>query len=90
MNSRGSNDRVVRKQLMQWALQRVPEADTAKMLALLGLRKRGLDLAGISQLLVGSYLNIVQKGADEGVNEQEIVAWLWSALELRVLRPADQ
>ncbi len=75
---------------MQWALQRVPEADTAKMLALLGLRKRGLDLAGISQLLVDSYLNIVQKGADEGVNEQEIVAWLWSALELRVLRPADQ
>jgi len=90
MNSRESNDRVVREQLMQWALQRVPEADTAKMLALLGLRKRGLDLAGISQLLVDSYLNIVQKGADEGVNEQEIVAWLWSALELRVLRPADQ
>jgi hypothetical protein len=90
MNSRESHDRVVRKQLMQWALQRVPEADTAKMLALLGLRKRGLDLAGLSQLLVDSYLNIVQKGADEGVNEQEIVAWLWSALELRVLRPADQ
>ncbi len=90
MNSRESNDRVVREQLMQWALQRVPEADTAKMLALLGLRKRGLDLAGISQLLVDSYLNIVRKGADEGVNEQEIVAWLWSALELRVLRPADQ
>ncbi len=90
MNSRESNDRVVREQLMQWALQRVPEADTAKMLALLGLRKRGLDLAGLSQLLVDSYLNIVQKGADEGVNEQEIVAWLWSALELRVLRPADQ
>ncbi len=75
---------------MQWALQRVPEADTAKMLALLGLRKRGFDLAGLSQLLVDSYLNIVRKGADEGVNEQEIVAWLWSALELRVLRPADQ
>ena len=90
MNSRESNDRVVREQLMQWALQRVPEADTAKMLALLGLRKRGLDLAGLSQLLVDSYLNIVRKGADEGVNEQEIVAWLWSALELRVLRPADQ
>ena len=90
MNSRQSNDRVVREQLMQWALQRVPEADTAKMLALLGLRKRGLDLAGLSQLLVDSYLKIVQKGADKGVNEQEIVAWLWSALELRVLRPADQ
>jgi hypothetical protein len=60
------------------------------MLALLGLRERGLDLAGISQLRVDSYLNIVQKGADEGVNEQEIAAWLWSALELRVLRPADQ
>ena len=90
MTSRESNDRVVREQLMQWALQRVPEADTAKMLALLGLRKRGLDLAGLSQLLVDSYLNIVRKGADEGVNEQEIVAWLWSALELRVLRPADQ
>ena len=75
---------------MQWALQRVPEADTAKMLALLGLRKRGLDVAGVSRSLVDVYLNIVQRGADAGVNEKQIVAWLWSALELRVLKPADQ
>jgi hypothetical protein len=90
MNSLEPNDQIVRERFIEWALQRVPEADTATMLALLGLRKRGLDLAGVSQLLVDGYLNIVQKGADEGVNEKEIVAWLWGALELRVLRPAEQ
>ena len=72
---------------MEWALPRVPEADTAMMLA---LRKRGLDLAGFSQLPVHVYREIVRRGAHEGVNENEIVAWLWSAFELPVLRPADQ
>ncbi len=46
---------------MQWTLQHIPEADTAKILALLGLRKCGLDLAGVSRILVDAYLNIVQK-----------------------------
>ena len=46
MNSRKLNNLKVRAPLMQWALERVPEADTVKMLALLGLRVRGLDLNG--------------------------------------------
>jgi len=90
MHSLEPNDQIVREQFIEWALQRVPEADTAKMLALLGLRKRGRDLAGLSQRLVDTYHNIVQKGADDGVHEKEIVAWLWGALEFRVLGPADQ
>jgi len=90
MKSRESADPILREQFTQWALQRVPEADTAKMLALLGPRKRGFDVAGVSRLLVDAYLNIVQRGADAGVNEKQIVAWLWSALELRALMPADQ
>jgi len=71
-------------------LQRVPEADTLRMRALLGRRKHGLDLAGVSRFLVDPCLDIVQRGVDEGVNENEIVAWLWRAIERRVLRPADQ
>ena len=75
---------------MKWALQRVPEADTARMLAVLGLRKRGLDLAGFPRLPVRVYRDIVQTGADQGADEDEVAGWLRSALELRVLRPADQ
>ena len=90
MNSIEANDEMVREQFIEWALQCVPEADTAKMLALLGLRKRGLDLAGLSQRLVDAYRKFVQKGAVEGVPEKEIIAWLWGALELRALRPAEQ
>ena len=89
MNSRKLNNPKVRAPLMQWALERVPEADTVKMLALLGLRNRGLDLNGFPRLPVQVYRDIVRRGADHGVDEDEVAAWLRVALEMRVIRGAN-
>ena len=77
------------EQFMDWALRRVVVTDTARMLALLGLRTRGLDLVGVPRLLVDTYLDIVRRGADEGVNEDEVIAWLRRALERRLLEGPD-
>ncbi len=74
-----------REEFSEWALQQVPATFTAPMLAMLSLRTRGLDLAGLSATLVDTYQKLITKGADNGVTEDQAIAWLRTALEHRVL-----
>ena len=89
MKSDPARRQMRREQFMEWALRRVAVADTARMLALLGLRARGTDLADLPRLPVDTYLDIVQTGADEGVNEDEVMVLLRRALERRLLEDPD-
>ena len=77
-----------REEFTQWALEQVPAAFTAPMLAVVSLRTRGLHLTGLSATLVDTYNNMITIGASNGVTEGRAIAWLRTALEHRVLNGA--